>query len=63
MEPSSLLVVTTAARWRARWGRRNTTSGEAGFVHFDLRPGCNTGSDGTDDGKRLRPPFRRGPTI
>jgi len=37
MEPSSHLVVTTAPS-AERWRRRNTTSGQAGFVHYRHAP-------------------------
>jgi hypothetical protein len=44
---------------RLRWDRRNTTSREAGFPTIDnAGPGGTTDGDGTDDGKRLAPPFR-----
>ena len=41
-----------------RWGRRNATS-RSGVPHYrHARPGGTTDGDGTDDGKRLAPPFR-----
>jgi len=43
---------------RLRWDRRNTTS-QGGVPHYrHARPGGTTDGDGTDDGKRLAPPFR-----